>query len=137
MFWKALALSGVRFTIDHKPHDCVVHRDGPIWEGEHKALVYKAQEDNLAQHKLPTELRIKLDNDINRTGKQAERYAIHLLQYEVFFFCEARFVDCSTQKQRSRIQALVTGLKEAGHAIVIEDFVSRYTGGPEGGSIDH
>ena len=131
-----MASCGIKFVVERNPHDCVIHRDGPVFERQHDSLSTRAEQDNRLPHdkRMPAYQRRTLDAGLLEVKKKVDNYHRHLEQFKVRRCFRVVPWHFAVQVQRERIEHKVRKLKDKiGHAVVIEDFVSRYTGGPDGG----
>ena len=78
VFWKIIRSAGIRFVVDHKPHDCEIHLQGPGVVDKLGEVIRKLAGDGLS-----IGVRRTLTRDVAKYEAKKENFERHLRQYEV------------------------------------------------------
>jgi hypothetical protein len=132
VFFRTIYDGGIRFVVDRHPTECPHCTDGPDNKRRLSELDAQIQSRQLA--KGSKELK-EANDQLRLLRHQVADYERHLKQWEVPCCTFLSLVPPSpqfvvAQKQRKRINGKIIDLAHhPGHAVVIEDFVSRYANG--------
>jgi hypothetical protein len=83
-FWKIIQERGHRFTLKQYPHECPIHRDGPIQMVAMDLVIFKLRDLHTIDRKTELQMReqMALLATLKKLQFDVQEYQLHLVQYE-------------------------------------------------------